>query len=785
MFNKVVVGDIRHIKKKQFKSVNPEDYKKAIKEYEVPCEVVGVYQTKPFFDFDEKVVGETDVDGKEAELKEEIKKILNLEDTSNIYTITRGVREKHEELCYSFHFSVDKMRISYYNNKKINTIFDKQVYAPNRGLHSIYTNKKLNAETKLIDVVPELLPIGDADITKYLVSYVEESFKDLDEIYGKITEPKPSKIVNIFKTFNEDTILVKELVNSLNDFRAEVREDWLNLGFCLYNINQGDELLQIWDEFSKRSNKYEEGVCHKLWETMKETNMSIGSLKWWSKKDNPQKYKEIVENNVSTYVDTAVRSEGTHYDIAVVCKYLFGEKVIYDESQKSWYYIDEDSSIWKESKEGNFITTKLSKETCKEFMKRCTYYTSIETDEEERQAIYSQRAKVALRIATQLKNTSFQDNIKKQLKAVLSVSKFYETYIDKKIHLFAFNNGVYDLDEKQFRPTEPDDYIMTTCNYNYDEKIDKKYTDKILDVLGEIQDEDEKNNYLLDVLSLCLYGKNFHSNFNFFTGVGANGKSVLGNIMEMSFGDYFKKVSSNLFTKKTTSSNSTSDIANLKSSRVVWFEEPEEDETLQTATMKELTGDATITARGLFKEPICFTPQFNIFGNMNEIPKISKVEPAIKRRLKILSFTNKFVYEPKMPNERLIDTGLNTELSNDIGFRKAFIKLLIQNWNSKNLKTDLYVPDAVKEMTNEYMEDNDFVKEFMMENYEKTSNPDDKIKSSTLYNDYKIKMITKQIKASSVQSFKNSLVNLGYYFKKEKDTAKWCYLKEKEVVEED
>ena len=214
MFNKVVVGDIRQIKKKQFKSVNPKDYKKAIKDFEVPCEVVGVYQTKPFFDFDEKVVGEPDVDGKEMELKEEIKKILNLEDTTNIYTITRGVREKHEELCYSFHFSVDKMRISYYNNKKINTIFDKQVYAPNRGLHSIYTNKKLNAETKLIDVVPELLPRGDADITKYLVSYVEESFKDLDEIYGKITEPKPSKIVNIFKTFNEDTILVKELVNA-------------------------------------------------------------------------------------------------------------------------------------------------------------------------------------------------------------------------------------------------------------------------------------------------------------------------------------------------------------------------------------------------------------------------------------------------------------------------------------------------------------------------------------------------------------------------------------------
>ena len=784
MFNKVIVGDIRQIKNKKFQMVNPEDYKKAIKDYEVCCEVVGVFQTKPFFDFDEKVVGDVDVDGKENELKQEIKKILNLEDTSNIYTTTRGVREKHGELCYSFHFSVDKMRISYYNNKKINTIFDKSVYAPNRGLHSIYTDTKINKEGHIIKV-PQLVPIGNADITKYLVSYIEEGFKDLDEVYGKIAEPKPNKVVNVFKTFTEDVILIKELVKSLNILRADDREDWLNLGFCLYNINQSEECLEIWEEFSKLSNKYIDGECEKIWYNMKETNMTIGTLKWWSKKDNPQRYKEIIDDCVSNSVDIAVRGGGTHYDIAIVCKKLFGDKVIYDEGQKSWYYIDEESNIWKESKEGNFITTKLSRETCKAFMNRCSYYTSIETDDETRQQINNERAKMCLKIATQLKNASFQENIKKQLKAVLGTQKFYETYIDMKIYLFAFKNGVYDLNNKQFRPIEPDDYIMTICDYNYDDNVDKKYISKILEVLGDIQNEDDKYSYLLDILSLSLYGKNIHSNINIFTGVGANGKSVLGNIMQLSFGNYFKKVNSDLFTKKSTSNNATSDIANLKGKRLVLFEEPEEDETLQVAILKDLTGDATITARGLYKEPITFIPQFNIFGNMNEIPKISKVEQAIKRRLKILSFNNKFVAEPKTPNEKLIDVGLNTELSSDIGYRQAFISILIQNWNTKNLKKEFYVPECVKEMTDDYMDDNDFLKEYMEENYEKTSNESDKIKSSNLYNDYKIKMQIKQIKPVTTQSFKNSLINMGYYFKKEKDAFKWCYLKEKVFLEDD
>jgi len=88
-------------------------------------------------------------------------------------------------------------------------------------------------------------------------------------------------------------------------------------------------------------------------------------------------------------------------------------------------------------------------------------------------------------------------------------------------------------------------------------------------------------------------------------------------------------------------------------------------------------------------------------------------------------------------------------------------------------------------MTDDYMDDNDFLKDFMSENYEKTNNIDDKIKSSDLYNDYKIYLQYKHIKPVTVQSFKNSLINLGYIFKKEKDSAKWLYIIKKEHNDEE
>ena len=54
---------------------------------------------------------------------------------------------------------------------------------------------------------------------------------------------------------------------------------------------------------------------------------------------------------------------------------------------------------------------------------------------------------------------------------------------DKKIDLFAFTNCVFDCNDKKFRPIEPTDYIMTTCDYNYIENVPIFYTNEIMRIL--------------------------------------------------------------------------------------------------------------------------------------------------------------------------------------------------------------------------------------------------------------------------------------------------------------
>jgi hypothetical protein len=88
--------------------------------------------------------------------------------------------------------------------------------------------------------LPPFWPEGDAHISNYLISYIEEDFADWGEKFPKRIE-KPGKpkveisvLVEIMKSRCEDYDLIKALVEYLNKDRVEEYNTWLDVGFCLY-----------------------------------------------------------------------------------------------------------------------------------------------------------------------------------------------------------------------------------------------------------------------------------------------------------------------------------------------------------------------------------------------------------------------------------------------------------------------------------------------------------------------------------------------------------------------
>lgn len=92
---------------------------------------------------------------------------------------------------------------------------------------------------------------------------------------------------------------LEQYVNILNKTRAEKYDKWLEIGFCLFNINRNS--LYVWKRFSKQSKKYNEKECDAKWKTFRKniSGLKLGSMIYWLKQDNPTMYEELRRKFIS------------------------------------------------------------------------------------------------------------------------------------------------------------------------------------------------------------------------------------------------------------------------------------------------------------------------------------------------------------------------------------------------------------------------------------------------------------------------------------------------------
>ena len=784
--------------------VELKNYKEFIKRFDVPVESVDDgRQVKPYVDADPvKPLDYTDDDwnadillNKQAILAKFAGTGLTIAD---IYAIKRKYQVDGGIKC-SVHYIVDKIRMSSCNMLTLFEGidiegFDKSVYtkdSKNKFLTCVYTTKKIvdNKEKGL----PAFMPDGDAHISKYLVSYIEEDFEDWDLKFAKIElKPVKKQVSGILQQINvsyENVDLIKGLMDCLSDKRADDYADWLNVGFCLYNINPNT--LDLWIAFSKKSDKYKEGECDKLWNTMSKKGVSIGSLKYWAKLDNPEQYKKVINESLETIINDVLGSDGSHFDIACFTAKLMADKVVYDGKMKRWYCVDEKTNIWECDKEGIIVIKILAVDVCRVFMETSDKYAkkAFECDSTLKD-MYEEKSKKCISVAKQLKNSSYQDSVKKCCKCTFMKNDFFEKFIDKKIELFAFTNCVFDCNTKIFRPIEPTDYIMTTTGYDWCEDVPQFYIDDFTKILITIQPDAERRAYLLDDLSLRLFGKNFLQLFTIWSGEGANGKGFMVGLLDLIFGDYFGKLSSNTITKETKNANATSEFSAVSSCRTVLFEEPKKQSKLQTDILKEHSGDTAIRTRGLFQESFEYVPQYGMIICCNDIPDLEdNGGHAIARRLRVINFPTKFCENPIKPNEKKCDSNLNEKVMNDENYRNAFIKILIDNWIKKDLKTNFKTPNCIKYDSAKYIEDCNYVKRFLDDGYEYSeyndTNRDAKIQSSVLFSDFKYYCSANNIDAKiSDKEFKRLVETQGFPWKKTRIGNYFFNIINKPVIQE-
>lgn len=585
--------------------------------------------------------------------------------------------------------------------------------------------------------------------------------------------------------YKEDEIRkANEYVKLLNSDRADDFQDWLKVGLLLKTIDNC--LLISWRNFSKKSKKYKEGECEKIWRNIKTPPngniLTIRSLAFWAKHDSPKEYEKFIreefKNNIAKSLDS------TMYNLAKCVHSKYADRFVCSSIKENtwWEFVNH---RWKKIQDGYTLKLLLSEDFANaynleiaEISIRATVAQGYLKEELQRRRL------IIDKIVNNLMNTNFKETLLKECKPLFYDPLFLQK-LDSNIFLLGFENGVYDLENGIFRDGRPDDYITFSTKNDYVKWSNKNpFYNHINTFFQQIITNEDVRKYFLLVLSTCVSGENKEEKFYMLTGSGSNGKSLTMDLMSFALGEYFMAAPITIITRtRGTSGQAAPEKVRMKGRRCGVFAEAEDSDCINSAVMKEMTGGDTQIVRDLFKgsdEMIEFKPQMKYFLTANNKPEIKDTTDGAFRRIRIIDFNSKFKDNPEKPNEFQIDNTLKQKIPQ---WGAAFASYLIHIYITEYKKlSGIKDPIEVIASTNAYRMQNDTYAEYIFSVTDKSTEFKDGLTLTQLWDTFKVWTIDNApgFKTQKKQEFRLGIEKaLGQEIEK----GKYRYLKFK-VVEE-
>lgn len=574
--------------------------------------------------------------------------------------------------------------------------------------------------------------------------YIKSVMDNLEMISSHIPGILKSKKNQNHKYDDEDDLEAKadKLLSILNRERAEDYNHWIMVGWTLFNMFDGNETgYELWVKFSKKSPKFDEGVCYHTWGSMARKDLTIGTLKYMAKSDNPEKYKEVSKEFVKPWLEKCLKLEGTHNDLA---KALFqryeGEFVCSSISKNIWYQFT--NHCWKRDEEGSSLRKKISEElVCEyelianDFLKKMS---SVDSEEESK--MYKSKLNQVIKLIRNLKSSPYKTNVMKEACEVFFNENFHRN-LDANPYLIAFSNGIYDFEHFVFRAGNPQDYVSIKMNISYRPELSMEddIVQEIIRYFVKIFPDETVREYFLHISCDIFIGGNRNKIVQVWSGEGNNGKSITQQLFEKMLGPYNIKLPTSLIVgKRTQSSSACPELARAGNGvRFAMLQEPDEKDVINVGILKELSGNDTFYARGLYKEGSEITPMFKLALICNKTPKLPNADKAAWNRIKVIPFESTFKEEAPETFEEQLDTKvfpMDKQFCDKIPTMiEPLAWFLIERLKVK--PAVIVTPPKVMYATQSYQKSNDIYQQFIDEMI--TDNPEGFVLLNDLYVAYK------------------------------------------------
>ena len=435
----------------------------------------------------------------------------------------------------------------------------------------------------------------------------------------------------------------------------------------------------------------------------------------------------------------------TPYDIALVLYYVYKNKFNCTKG-KVWY--EYDGNIWLQEK----VTLRniISIELTEKYDEVKKFYKKILKDSKGND--YDIIGKKINQIDGQiksLKKTCTKNNIMTEAEDIFySKNKDFEEKLNLNNNLIGFNNGIYDIEKLEFRNGNMNDYISITVGYEYKNEYSEKIND-IIKFFEEIQPDKEEREYLLTYIASTLEG-NILEKFHVFSGKGRNGKTILMDLIKVTFGEYYDTNPVSFLTKEQpTASTPRPDIITIKNKKIMSVSEPESKDKLNASFIKFLTGNDVVKCRNLYDtKMITFNANVGLILLCNDIPEFDKNDDAIWERCRVIYFPTKFV-EINKKNEKKIDKELSKKI---VEWKNDFILLLIEYYK-KFKKEGINPTEKVMRMTNKQREETDPFMDYINNELE-IGITNEKVLKKDIYIHFKKWYTDKNLRETSISNIK-------------------------------
>lgn len=542
-----------------------------------------------------------------------------------------------------------------------------------------------------------------------------------------------------------------EIMDMLSPERADNYYSWMDVGWTLFNIGQGmDEALDMWIEFSRRSSKFEEGVCEKEWGYMEMKNKTMGSLLYMAKKDSPEEYQQWKRTNVNSVVDNALSSEvPTALDVAWIVEKLRGEVFLCAHAKVGLWY-EFDNHRWCVMDDARPIKRLITNEILDIFIEKThklieecaaiesSLIGSKSTDEEtitkKVELKRKQGAKTRCKkMIEKLKDPNFGKKVVEMCATLDMYDKKFLELRDENRQLLCFENGVLDLKDCVFRDGRPDDYCTFTTGIDFQAyRDDDEEMIELENHLNKVYVNPNLKNYFLDFMASCLEGGNEGKTFLIATGTSDGAKTITFSLLEMVFGTgdlgYYGKFPRQLLvqaTGRTSSSGARPELARVRGKRIMGSQEVTKKESINVGFVKEATGNDSFYTRGMFESGGEISPQFTLTMACNEMPAIPGNDEALWSRVRVLPHESKFVkprdlYKNPVPKSEA-EQFKQKKFKADLSFRAILPDLagplawkLFQHYRKIKLNSGAFnEPKEVLIATEAYQTENDIFKRFV------------------------------------------------------------------------